>query len=416
MGNVNNNEINNQNEIDEQEQLDDQTQLNSQNQMMEAMENTFTRVHSGDVIKGKVIFVTNNEVMVNINYKSDGIITRDELSNNPDANPKDFYSEGDDIEVYVIKHDDGEGNVVLSTKRVELIKNWDKLEEHFNNKDTLEAKVTSVVKGGLIAIVKGVNGFIPASHVSVKYVSDLETFKGQTLGVKIIDFDKIKKRLVLSRKVIEREEYKVKKDALWVSLEENKIIEGTVVRLTNFGAFVDLGGVDGLIHISDLSWHRVKHPSDVVKPGDKVEVQVLSFDKEKNRISLGLKQTIEEPWVVFTNTVNIGDVVEGKIVNLLDFGAFVRLESGVDGLLHVSQIAHEHVEKPTDVLKVGQTIEVKIMDINNDERKISLSMKEVKTQQDKIEKKEDALEEVNEEDTIVNEDIDTTIEDIIENK
>ena len=186
---------------------------------------------------------------------------------------------------------------------------------------------------------------------------------------------------------------------------ENKIIEGTVQRITNFGAFVDLGGVDGLIHISDLSWHRVKHPSEVVNPGDKVEVQVLSFDKEKNRISLGLKQTIEEPWVVFSNSVNIGDVVEGEIVNLVDFGAFVRLESGVDGLLHVSQISNEHINKPSDVLKLGEIVKAKIMDIKEDERRISLSIKE-------IEKKEEPLKEEEKVD-IPKEDMNVTIEDVI---
>ncbi|MDR7869980.1 MAG: bifunctional 4-hydroxy-3-methylbut-2-enyl diphosphate reductase/30S ribosomal protein S1 [Tissierellaceae bacterium] len=391
MDNINNNEMN--------------------SEMMEAIENTFTRIHHGDVIKGKVIFVTNNEVMVNINYKSDGIITKDELSSDPNVNPKDLYKEGDDIYVYVIKNDDGEGNVVLSARRVEDIKNWDALEENFNNKDTVEAKVDRVVKGGLIAVVKGINGFIPASHASAKYVSDLESFKGQTFEVIIIDFDKEKRRLVLSRKAIEKDELKIKRDAVWASLEENKIIEGTVQRITDFGAFVDLGGVDGLIHISDLSWHRVKHPSEVVKPGDKVEVQVLSFDKEKNRISLGLKQTIEEPWVAFTNKVNIGDVVEGKVVNLLDFGAFVRLESGVDGLLHVSQISKEHVAKPSDVLSVGQTIEVKVIDINNEDRKISLSMKEASNEEE-----QEAEEKTSAEELSVNEDIETTIEDIINNK
>ncbi|NLY45257.1 MAG: bifunctional 4-hydroxy-3-methylbut-2-enyl diphosphate reductase/30S ribosomal protein S1 [Tissierella sp.] len=392
MDKINNNEIN--------------------NEMMEAIENTFTRIHRGDVIKGEVIFVTNNEVMVNINYKSDGIITRDELSNDPNVNPKDLYKEGDEIYVYVVKNDDGEGNVVLSAKRVEDIKSWDELEESFNNKELVEAKVDRVVKGGLIALVKGVNGFIPASHVSAKFVSDLETFKGETLEVEIIDFDKEKRRLVLSRKEIEKGELKVKRDALWANLEENKIIQGTVQRLTDFGAFVDLGGVDGLIHISDLSWHRVKHPSEVVKAGDKVEVQVLSFDKEKNRISLGLKQTIEEPWVAFTNTVNIGDVVEGKIVNLLDFGAFVRLNNGVDGLLHVSQISKEHVAKPSDVLTVGQSVEVKVIDINNEDRKISLSIKEINEDSNA---QEDTKEEVKEE-AILNEDSDPTIGEIINSK
>lgn len=392
-------------------------------EMMEALENTFTKIRRGDVIKGEVLFVTDNEVMVNINYKSDGIITRDELTSDTDVNPKDLYKQGDEIYVYVLRNDDGEGNVVLSAKRVEDLKKWDSLEENFKNKDILEAKVLRVVKGGLIALVDGVEGFIPASHVSVNYVSNLDSYVKQVLKVEIIDFDKEKRRLILSRKELEKKELEIKREALWDSLEENKIIQGTVQRLTDFGAFVDLGGVDGLIHISDLSWHRVKHPSEVVNPGDKVEVQVLSFDKEKNRISLGLKQTIEEPWVTFTKTVNVGDIVEGKVVNLLDFGAFIRLESGVDGLLHVSQISKEHVPKPSDVLSLGQEVKVKVIDINDVERKISLSIKEaLKEEEAKEEEELGEAEETKEEPagedevTIVNEDIDATIKDIINNK
>lgn len=381
------------------------------NEMMEAIENTFTRIYPGQIIKGEVLFVTDNEVMVNINYRSDGIITKEELTDDPDVNPKDLYKEGDEIEVFVVRMDDGEGNVVLSSKRVEDLKQWDVLEEKFKNKEKIEVKVLKAVKGGLIATYNGgLNGFIPASQVSVKYVSELESYVGQKFPVEIIEIDREKKRLIFSRKEVERKEIEAKKEALWDSLEEGKIIEGEVVRLTDFGAFVDLGGVDGLIHISDLSWFRVKHPSDVVKPGDRVEVKVLSFDKEKNRISLGLKQTVDEPWVVFTKSVNVGDIVEGEVVNLQDFGAFVRLESGVDGLLHVSQISNKHIAKPSDVLEVGQKVKVKVLDINEKDRKISLSMKEANGVKEEAERKEVEAEE------LPKEDLDTTIEDIVKNK
>lgn len=376
------------------------------NEMMEAIENSFTKIHRGDIVEGEVIFVTNDEVMVNINYKSDGIITKDELSNDPDINPKEVIKAGDKIQVYVIKVDDGEGNVVLSSKRVEEMKMWEELEENFNNKDVVKAKVIRVVKGGLIALIKGINAFIPASHVSINYVTDLSQFVGQEFMVTILDFDKQKRRVILSRKEVERVEVESMRDKLWNSLEEGAIIKGIVQRLTNFGAFVDLGGVDGLIHISDLSWNRVKHPSEVVKPGDKVEVQVLSFNKEKNRISLGLKQTVEEPWELFKRNVQIGDIVEGKVVNLLDFGAFIRLKEGVDGLLHVSQISKEHVEKPSDVLNIGDNIKVKVIDINEEDRRISLSKRELETE-------EKTSEDVGEK-NVPEEDV--TIQDIIDNK
>jgi 4-hydroxy-3-methylbut-2-enyl diphosphate reductase len=371
------------------------------NEMMEAIENSFTRIHRGDIIKGKVIFVTNNEVMVNINYKSDGIIDRDELSNDPDVKPKDLYKEGDEIQVFVVRLDDGEGNVVLSTKRVDAIKGWDELENVFNNKERIECKVLNSVKGGLAVLVNGINGFMPASQVSVNFVSDLNIYKGKTLIGKIIDFDREKRRVILSRREVESEEVLNKRKELWASIEVNSIVEGIVQRLTDFGAFVDLGGVDGLIHISDLSWFRVKHPSEVVKIGDRVQVKILDFDKEKNRISLGLKQTLPEPWKLFSENRKLGDVTEGKVVNLLDFGAFVRLEEGVDGLVHVSQISKEHINKPADKLKIGDKVTVKIIDINEEERRISLSIKE--TLEDNIEVSE----------PIKKDESEVTIEDIV---
>ncbi len=371
------------------------------NEMMEAIDNSFTKIHRGDVLKGEVIYVTNNEVMVNINYKSDGIINREELSNDPDVKPKDLYKVGDEIDVYVVKLDDGEGNVVLSAKRVNDFKNLDTVEKIFNDKERVECKVLNNIKGGLSVIVNGVNGFMPASQVSINFVSDLSVYKGKVLIAKIIDFDREKKRVILSRKEVEREELNNKKKELWATLEVDQVVEGTVQRLTDFGAFVDLGGVDGLIHISDLSWNRVKHPSNVVKEGQKVLVKVLALDKEKGRISLGLKQTVEEPWTAFSKNVSVGDIVEGTVVNLLDFGAFVRLKEGVDGLLHVSQISKEHINKPADVLKVGEKINIKVIDINEEEKKISLSLKEVN--------------EVVEEDIILNKEPEMTIGDIVDN-
>ncbi|MFA5576069.1 MAG: bifunctional 4-hydroxy-3-methylbut-2-enyl diphosphate reductase/30S ribosomal protein S1 [Tissierellaceae bacterium] len=376
------------------------------NEMMEAIESSFTRVHRGDILKGEILFVTDNEIMVNIGYKSDGIIKREELSDDPDVKPKNLYKQGDEIDVFVVKLDDGEGNVVLSLKKVEDFKNWDIVEKLFEDKERVECKVINVIKGGLSILVHGLNGFMPASQVSVNYISDLSPYRGKTLIAKIIDFDKSKRRIILSRKVIEREELNNKRKELWASLEVDKVIEGTVQRLADFGAFVDLGGVDGLIHISDLSWNRIKHPSEAVHEGQIVNVKVLSFDKEKNRISLGLKQTIEEPWVAFSNKVSIGDIVEGTVVNLLDFGAFIRLKEGVDGLLHVSQISKEHVEKPSDVLKIGDLVNVKVIDINGEDKKISLSLKDASNEEESVDV-EDTIETVDEPEL--------TIGDIIDN-
>ena len=269
--------------------------------------------------------------------------------------------------------------------------------------------VKNVVKGGLTVTVKGLNAFMPASHVSTRFVKDLNKYKGQELKSRIIDFDLTKRRIIVSRKVVEREEVDKIRTEFWENIEVNDIVEGVVQRLTDFGAFVDIGGIDGLIHISDLSWNRVKHPSDVLKQGDKVETIILDLDKEKNRISLGLKQTMDQPWDIFEEDVEVGDIVKGKVVNLLDFGAFVRLESGVDGLLHVSQISNDHVEKPSDVFNIGDEIEVKVVDVNIENKRISLSTKDLsddKDQSDEIlEEEELVVEETQEEEGFAVEEI-----------
>lgn len=373
-------------------------------EMMKAIEDSMVNIERGSVVKGKVILITDNEVMVNIGYKSDGIIEKTELSNDSNISPKEIFQEGDEIEVYVLNLDDGEGNVILSTKRVESIKNWDEVERIYENKEEVECKVVKVVKGGVIASIKGLRGFIPASLLSLNYVKNLNDYKDKTLMVKIIDFNRNKGRIVLSRKVIEKERLDEIRDKVWDSLKIGEVIDGEVKRITNFGAFVDIGGIDGLIHISDLSWNRIKHPSEVVTEGEKVKIEILNFDKDNNRISLGLKQTLPKPWNVFIEGSKVGDVVKGKVVNLLDFGAFVRLESGVDGLVHVSQISNEHVNKPSDKLDFEEEVTVKIMDIDENKKRIGLSIKEVLD------------EEIKEEYNIENEEINSTIEELIKNK
>lgn len=349
----------------------------NKNEMMEAIESSFKRIKRGDILTGTVLYVKESEITVNINYRADGIINRDEVSDDPTVNPSDLFKAGDEIEVYVLKMDDGDGNVLLSHKRVQRLKNWDIIEEKFNNGKIVEAFVTEVTKGGLKCEVEGINTFMPASQVSIGYKKDLSVFLDEVLASKIIDFNKDKRRIILSRKVVEQEELDALKQEIYSKINVGDEIEGVVQRLTNFGAFVDIGGIDGLIHISQLSWQRVKHPSDVVSPGETVRVKILDVDPERERVALGLKQLIKEPWELFVENNKVGDIVKGDVVNLLDFGAFVKLESGVDGLLHVSQIAREHVEKPSDKLEIGQEVEVLITDIDAENRKISLSIKEI---------------------------------------
>ena len=352
--------------------------------LMEEIEKTMVRLRRGDVVTGEIINVTDSEITVNLGYKSDGIIPKEELSNDMTVNPSDIAKEGEKIEVYVLSLDDGEGNVLLSKKRVEIVKGWNELEKIKEEESPVEANVVEAVKGGVIAIVHGIRCFIPASHISDRYVDDLTVFEGRSLNTKIIEIDRRKNKVILSRKVVLEEENRIKREELFSRLEKGLRIEGEIKRITNFGAFVDIGGVDGLIHISELSWGRVKHPTEVVNVGDMVEVEVLSFDEDKGRVSLGLKQTRPHPWETAEQKYPVGSVVEGKVVRLVDFGAFVELELGLDGLVHISQISREHISKPSDELHIGQKVKVKILDIKPEDRRISLSISEVDTDEEII--------------------------------
>lgn len=381
---------------------------NSMSEMMEAIDKTMVPINRGEVVEGTVILVNKEEVMVNIGYKSDGIIKRDELSNDPNVQPTELVSEGDKISVYVIKLDDGEGNVVLSKKRVDNIKHWEELGEYLNDEKLIKASVIEVVNGGLIALVNNIRGFIPASHVAMRYVDDLEAYRGKEFDVRIIEFNREKKRVILSRKLVEQKEAEETRKRVWDKIEKGKEIDGTVKRLTDFGAFVDIGGIDGLIHISDLSWGRIKHPSEVVQEEQEVKVVVLDFDKNKGKISLGLKQITSHPWNNANEKYKAGDIVGGKVVNLVDFGAFVELQPGLDGLVHISQISSEHIAKPSDKLQKGQKVNVKILEISEEDKKLSLSIKEA-------EKKEEEKVENNEESYVAEEE-QVTIGDILETK
>lgn len=352
-------------------------------ELMNSIEDSMKKIYPRDVVSGTIIDVKDDEVFVDIQYRADGIVKLDEMTEEERENPKEKFEIGQEVEVYVIKLDDGEGNVALSTRRVEGMKNWKNLREAYENDQTVEGSVIGANKGGLTAKVMGINGFIPASQIAPYFVKNFKKFVGENWDLKIISIDERKNRLVLSRKDIVEE----KLDEQWDELEEGQVITGKVARLTDFGAFIEIGSLDGLLHVSDIAWTRVEHPRDVLNIGDDIEVKILKLNKEKNRISLGRKQLLEKPFAQFVNEHEIGDVITGKVVNLLDFGAFVEVSEGVEGLIHVSEISWDHVEKPSDELNVGDEVEVKILSVDPEEEKIGLSMKALKEAPERTERK-----------------------------
>ncbi|SDK48680.1 30S ribosomal protein S1 [Natronincola ferrireducens] len=347
---------------------------NEMENLMAEIEKSMVKLHRGDIVNGKVINVTQNEIVVNLGYKSDGIIPKEEISNDTSISPKDITKVGDEIKVYILKVDDGEGNVLLSKKRVDSEKGWQDLEKIKDAQSLVETKVIEAVRGGVVALARGIRCFIPASQLSNRYVEDLSEFVGKNFNTRIIEFDRKKAKVVLSRKIVLKEELKEKKNEVFSKLTKGEKIQGEVKQITDFGVFVDIGGIDGLVHISELSWGRVKHPSEILKSGDKVEVEILDFDKETEKISLSLKSTQKQPWEQIEEKYKAGDIVEGKVVKLVDFGAFVELEAGLDGLVHISQISDKHIAKPAEVLNVNDSVKVKILDINKEEKRISLSI------------------------------------------
>lgn len=329
------------------------------------------------VVTGKVVQIGTDEVLVDIGYKSEGRILLNEMGLKPNQEPKDAFTLEQEVDVWVLKVDDAEGNVVLSKRRADAQKAWAQLEQLHAEGKPITAEVTQVVKGGLLVDL-GVRGFIPASHISRNYVDDLEKYVGQTLEFKIIELDRQKNNVVLSRKELLEEEYQKAKEEIFNTLEENAIVDGVVRRITDFGAFVDIGGgVEGLLHVSEMAHSRVKHPSDVVSEGDKIKVMVLGIDKESERISLGLKQTLPDPWDTIEERYQVGDKVKGVVTRTVDFGAFVKLEDGVEGLIHISQLSHRHVAKTEDVVSAGDEVEAKIISLDPEAKRIGLSIREL---------------------------------------
>ena len=337
------------------------------------LEESLKTIRNGEVVEGTVIDVKPDEIILNIGYKSDGIITRNEYTNEPNVDLTTVVKAGDTLEAKVVKVNDGEGQVLLSYKRLAAEKGNKRLEEAFENQEILKAKVSQVLTGGVCVNEDETRVFIPASLVSDTYEKDLSKFKDQEIEFVITEFDPRKRRIIGNRKTLLLAKKAELQKELFAKIKVGDVIEGTVKNVTDFGAFIDLGGVDGLLHISEMSWGRVENPKKVFTVGQKVRVFIKNITDTK--IALSMKFEDENPWNGAAEKYAVGNVVKGKVARMTDFGAFVELAPGVDALLHVSQISQEHVEKPSDVLKIGQEVEAKIVDFNEEEKKISLSIK-----------------------------------------
>ncbi|TWH60808.1 4-hydroxy-3-methylbut-2-enyl diphosphate reductase [Desulfitobacterium sp. LBE] len=332
-------------------------------------------LHRGALVTGTVVKINHDEVFVDLGWKSEGVIALKELTVASDLQTSDIVAIGDKISAVVLRVENEEGNPVLSKRRADEMAAVDKLKELAESKEEIQGKVADVVKGGLIVDV-GMRGFVPASQIQPGYVEDLNQFKGQTLRLRVIEFDPAKRRVVLSQKEILQEEQAAKKEHLLATLQEGDVVSGVVKRLAQFGAFVDIGGVDGLLHVSDIAYTRIKHPSEYVNVGDEVEVQILKVDKEQGKISLGLKQLKPSPWESAPEKYALGSLVTGKVVRIAPFGAFVQLEDGIDALIHISQLSEKRVNKVEDVVKVGDMVQAKVIECKPEEKRISLSIRE----------------------------------------
>ena len=331
------------------------------------------KIYTGATVKGTVMSISENEIRLDLGAKVTGVVTRDQITDSNDEKLANLFKIGDEIEASVISVSDRDGIAILSKKKVDVVKNWSKIVEYQASGETVNAKIIEATKGGLVALIDDVRVFIPASMTGVAKDGDMNALVGTTQEVKVVEIKEDKKKAIASIKVILKEKKKAEKEAFWASIEEGMVFEGTVKSIASYGAFVDLGAVDGLVHITELSWKRLKNPSEVVSVGDKIKVFVKSVDKENGKISLGHKTDNENPWNIFKSKYQEGDVCEVKVVGVTTFGAFAQVVPGVDGLIHISQIADAKIESVADVLKVGQTLEVKIVGIDDEKKKVSLS-------------------------------------------
>ena len=341
----------------------------------ELLEQSLKTLNTGDKVLGTVVGIGNTEVQVELGTKHAGYIPYDEVSADPTVKPEDVLKVGDEIEVFVVRVNDQEGTVQLSRKKLEGMKVWDDMATWAEEKTTVEGVITEENKGGLVATVKGIRVFVPASQSGVAKGGDMAAEVGKTVQLKITEVNRARRRVIGSIRAVNAEERKANREKIWAEIEEGKKYQGVVKSLTSYGAFVDIGGVDGMVHVSELSWNRIKNPAEVVKVGDEIEVFVISFDAEKKKISLGYKTSEMNPWNQFMTKYQIGDVVDAKIVKLMTFGAFAEILPGVDGLIHISQIADKRIGKPEDVLAEGQEVQVKITDVDAENKRISLSIR-----------------------------------------
>src|ERR671936_568305 len=337
---------------------------------------TFPTINEGEVVHGQVVRVDKDEVLVDIGYKSEGVIPVSELSIRRSVNPQDEVQLGEEVDALVLTKEDAEGRLILSKKRGRFELAWKKIEEAAESGDPVIGKVIEVVKGGLILDL-GVRGFLPASLVDIRRVQDLDEFLGQELRCKVIELNRSRNNVVLSRRAVLEDERKEARQAILDRLQPGQDVEGVISNIVDFGAFVDLDGMDGLIHISELSWSHVNHPSEVLEIGQKVNVRVLDIDRERQRISLGLKQKQSDPWQQVLESYRQGDVVEGRVTKVVTFGAFVEILPGVEGLVHISELAQHHVENPREVVAQGDPVNVLILEVDADRRRLSLSLKRV---------------------------------------
>ena len=345
-------------------------------ELREAIEASLRDFKEGDILEGTVVKIDRDEVLLDIGYKSEGVIPTKELSIRHDVDPDQVVKVGDQVEALVLQKEDKEGRLILSKKRAQYERAWGRIEEVMQSGGTIEGPVIEVVKGGLILDI-GLRGFLPASLVDLRRVRDLHPFVGTELEAKIIELDRNRNNVVLSRRAFLEESQSEGRKKFLESLQKGERRKGTVSSIVNFGAFVDLGGVDGLVHVSELSWKHVDHPSEVVQVGQEVEVEVLDVDLDRERVSLSLKATQEDPWKEFERKYSAGEIIDGQVTKLVPFGAFVRVAAGIEGLVHISEISEQHIETPESVLSVGDEVRVKVIEVDVPRRRISLSMRQV---------------------------------------
>jgi small subunit ribosomal protein S1 len=348
----------------------------SMNDFLESIDNSLKKIQSGDVIKGKVLSIHDDGITVNIDYIYDGFIPYEEVSSEKNINIYEVANIGDNIDVMIIRKSDGEGHVLLSKKRADAFMAWKELNNNYSQAIPFPVKASEIVKGGAVANYKGIRMFIPVSQLSIDYVKNIGEYIGKELQVKIIEFDEEKNKVVISARVIEAEIKKNNEITFFKNLKVGDIREGVVTKIVKYGAFVDIDGIEGLIHLNELSWKHIVKPEDVVAPGDKVEVYILSIDEQNKKVGLSLKNTVKNPWDTLDNKFAVGAIVDGTVIKMARFGAFVEIDDGIEGLVHLNEITEENIIKPEDKLKIGDKVKVKILDLQHNNKRISLSIKD----------------------------------------